>query len=610
MHEPSQNSLQRRYRAPLAAGVLALLALLLAISAGGRASAATQASPSFVVIQTDDQTLDDLYGAARAYPGAPLTRAMPATLDLIAKKGITFNRYYVSYPLCCPSRVSLLTGRYAHNHNVRGNIPPNGGYTGFSFRGAMTHNLATWLQADGYRTIHIGKFLNGYGQEPWDNGTTVPPGWESWYTILNVDQTHYYYGYTMDINGQVVGPFGDPGDWETREYGVRDDIGCPFAPTNGLPCYHVTDALTNIATSEIRATPAERPFYLQLDYTAPHGDFRRPAGPEPTPRHYDWFRGAALPHDEEEGLDEGNVTDKPRFIREAGHLSPSDRHTYLVYWQKQLEAMRDIDDGVRQVVSALGQTGRLKNTYIIFTSDNGFFFGEHRLLGGKFLAYEPATHLPLLIRGPGIKPGSSTGELAANIDIAPTVLELAGATADKSIDGRSLVPFVRDPDLRTRRPILFESFVESSDVEAQGAIAIPGDQSGASRATASSDSGHNGASASLLTPPKDYSGIRLGPYKYIAWPSGEKELYDINRDPNELNSLQKVPNFFPIRNFLHREMLRLTECSGRSCSEPSAPFPLTRREAQRLRAKKRREIREREHQRERERRERERARKR
>ena len=153
-----------------------------------------------------------------------------------------------------------------------------------------------------------------------------------------------------------------------------------------------------------------------------------------------------------------------------------------------LESLRDIDDGVRQIIGTLSQTGRLQNTYVIFASDNGFFFGEHRLLGGKFLAYEPATHLPLLIRGPGIKPGSSTGELAANIDIAPTVLELAGAKADKSIDGRSLVPFMRDPDLRTRRPILFESFVETNDVEAQGAISISGDQSsceGSSRAALS-----------------------------------------------------------------------------------------------------------------------------
>ena len=126
---------------------------------------------------------------------------MPNTLNLIAANGVTFNRYYVSYPLCCPSRVSLLTGRYAHNHNVRGNVPPNGGYTGFATRQAFTHNLATWLQGAGYRTIHVGKFLNGYGDEPFDDGKTVPPGWSAWHTVLNADTDHYYYGYTLNDNG-------------------------------------------------------------------------------------------------------------------------------------------------------------------------------------------------------------------------------------------------------------------------------------------------------------------------------------------------------------------------------------------------------------------------
>jgi arylsulfatase A-like enzyme len=587
------------HRLPIVAGLIALLCALVAWGAGSSADAAPQSPPSFVVIQTDDQTIDSLYATFHSYQGAPATRAMPNTLDLIGKRGMTFNRYYVPYPLCCPSRVSLWTGRYAHNHNVRGNIQPNGGFTGFAFRGAASHNLPTWLQAGGYRTIHVGKVLNGYGDAPYDDGTHVPPGWNSFYGVVNSDTTHYYYGYTLNANGEFVGPFGDSGSWDTRDYGPRDDPGCPFAPTNGLPCYHITDHLTSIATAELLATPPEQPLYLQLDYTAPHGDFRRPAGPEPTTRHYDWFKGARHPHDRSEGFDEGTVTDKPRFLREAPHLTPSEKRTYRVYYQKQLEALRDVDDGVKLIVQTLGGMHRLRNTYVIFVSDNGFFFGEHRLLGGKFLAYEPATHLPLLIRGPGIKPGSSTGELVANIDIAPTVLELSGVEADKSIDGRSLVPYMRDPDLRSRRPILFESFVETNDVESQGAI------SHHSRATASSG---GGATASLLAPPKDYAGIRLGPYKYIAWPTGEKELYNINRDPYELNTLHKVPNFFPIRNFLHRQMKRLTSCVGRECREVTPKLPLTRKEFQRLQTKKRKEIRERERQRERERRERERRR--
>jgi N-acetylglucosamine-6-sulfatase len=587
-----------RARLSAAVGLLGLL-VALALAVVGPASAARQSvlppvePPNFVLIQTDDQTLEGLYASYRTFGGGGKTRAMPNTLDLIGKRGMTFNRHYVSYPLCCPSRVSLLTGRYAHNHNVRGNIQPNAGFFGFTYRGAMTHNLAVWLQNGGYRTIHLGKFLNGYGDEPYDNGTIVPPGWNSWNTIIKADTNHYFYGYRMNVNGTIQGPFGDSGSWDTREYGARDDIGCPFAPTNGLPCTYESDMLSGLAIREITETPTDQPFYMQVDYTAPHGDFRRPAGPEPAPRHYDWFRGARVPHDRSEGFDEGNVRDKPRFIREAGHLTLNEKHTYRVYWQKQLESLRAIDDGVRLIIDTLGGTGRLRNTYVIFTSDNGFFFGEHRLLGGKFLAYEPATHMPFLIRGPGIKPGTKTGELTSQIDIAPTVLELAGVGADKSIDGRSMVPFLRDPDLRTRRPLLFESFVETSDVNQQGAgeppvvPVVP---------TYSARPGGNEASASLLAPPKDYSGIRLGPYKYIAWPTGEKELYDINKDPNELNNLVKIPNYFPIRNYLHtlltggvEESEGLAKCVGRACRESVLRIPLNRIELRRVRKQEREE---------------------
>ncbi|MGC1852212.1 MAG: sulfatase [Solirubrobacterales bacterium] len=589
-------------RLPVAAALLALLcALTLGVAQAGAVDAEVEPPlnpneerPSFVVIQTDDQTLDGLYATFSAYPGAPNTRSMPNTLDLIAGRGMTFNRYYVPYPLCCPSRVSLLTGRYSHNNGVKGNVQPNGGYFGFSFRAAASHNIATWLQGAGYRTIHIGKFLNGYGDEPYDNGTSVPPGWDAWHTVLKADTNHFYYGYTMNENGVLSPPYGESGTWEPREYGIRDEFGCPFEPIE-RPCLYATDVFNWMAREEMLGTSPEQPFYLQLDYTAPHGDFRRPAGPEPAIRHYDWFKGMHHPHDRSEGFDEGNVTDKPHFIREADHLTPNEKRTYRVYYQKQLESLRAVDDGIKLVLDTLGQLQRLRNTYVIFTSDNGFFFGEHRLLGGKFLAYEPATHLPFLIRGPGIEPGSSTGELAANIDVAPTILELAGVEADKSLDGRSLVPFLRDPELRSRRPILFESFVETSDVEAQGQI---------SRATRRAGD----ATASLLAPPKDYAGIRLGPYKYIAWPSGEKELYNINKDPNELNNIAKVPNFYPIRNFLHRQMKRFIDCGGRECREVTPELPLTRIEFQRLQAKKQKELREREREREKERREKERDR--
>ena len=586
-------------RIAVAAGLLALL-LCLVLACLPSADAAQQSAsqkPSFVVIQVDDATIDQLY--ATFSPGGIPIQAMPNTLALIAGRGISFNRYYVPYPLCCPSRVSLLTGRYAHNHNVRGNVPPNGGFTGFKARQAYSHNLAPWLQQAGYRTIHIGKFLNGYGDPPFDGGTDVPPGWNAWHSVLRADTHHYFYGYTLNDNGVLDGPFGDPGSWDTREYGERDDFGCPNAPLNGKPCFYETDVFNRIAWEELTGTSPEQPFYLQLDYTAPHGDFRRPAGPEPAPRHYNLFSGAPYPHGRSEGFNEGNVNDKPHFIREAPYLSLQEIHTYRVYYQKALESLRAIDEGVKLIYDTLGGMGRLRNTYIVFTSDNGFFFGEHRLTGGKFLAYEPATHLPLLIRGPGIAPGTATGELAANVDIAPTILELAGAQADKSIDGRSLVPFMRDPNLRTRRPILFESFVETNDVEANGAPntepsgpITPGPAARAARASG------GGATASIVAPPKDYLGIRLGPYKYIEWPSGEKELYDVTKDPYELNNIVKVPNLSPIRAFLHAQLVRLEGCVGRTCQEVAPKFPLTKEQQRKVDKQRREEERRKEKERE------------
>jgi N-acetylglucosamine-6-sulfatase len=598
-------------RARLAAA--GLLALLVCLVLGGTAQAAPTTTalsspiseealeargsepiserPSFVVIQTDDETLEQLYTVFNA--GGVEIPAMPNTLSMIAARGMTFNRYYVSYPLCCPSRVTLLTGRYAHNSNVRGNVQPNGGYSGFRARGAWSHNLATWLQGAGYRTIHIGKFLNGYGDEPYDNGTEVPPGWSAWHTVLNADTHHYYYGYTLNDNGVIDGPFGDSGSWDTREYGERDYFGCPATSIEEKPCLYETDVFSRIAAEELIGTPPEQPFYLQLDYTAPHGDFRRPAGPEPAPRHYTLFDGAPYPHDREEGFNEGNVNDKPRFIREAPYLSPEEIHTYRVYYDKALASLRAIDDGVKTVLDTLGTQHRLRNTYVIFVSDNGFFYGEHRLTGGKFLAYEPSTHLPFLIRGPGIKAGTSTGELAANTDIAPTILELAGVKPDKSIDGTSLVPFLRDPDLRTRRGILFESFVETNDVEANGE---PTAQKVVTEVRRRRPDGE--AKASIVAPPKDYEGIRLGPYKYIEWPDGEKELYDITKDPNELNNIVRVPNYFPIRAFLHAQLIRLEACIGHTCRETAPPFPLTRKEQQRVSKQRREEERRKEKERE------------
>jgi N-acetylglucosamine-6-sulfatase len=592
------------------AAAVAVLALVLGLviatseeARAARAKASELQKPSFVVVQTDDETMEELYDGVRMLNGAE-EFAMPNTLQLLGEKGVTFSRYYTPYSLCAPSRVSLLTGRYAHNDHVEGNVPPNGGWTGFQSRLAYTHNLATWLQGAGYRTIHIGKILNGYGDAPYSPGTEVPPGWSSWHTILNSDTDHYAYGYLLNNNGVVEGPYGNSGSWETREYGEIDDAGCPYAPLNGKPCYYETDKFNQLATEELAATSPEQPFYMQVDYTSPHGDFRKPAGPQPATRDIGRFAGAPLPDNRAEGFNEGNVNDKPRFIREAPYLTAQEIHTYRVYYDNCLAALISVDEGVKQIVDELGALHRLRNTYIIFTSDNGFFFGQHRLVGGKFLAYEPSTHLPLIIRGPGIKPDTATGQLVSTIDIAPTILELAEVSPDKSIDGVSLVPYMKEPSLRSRRPLLFESFVQTDDVEQDGQAAT-GESTSAERAAAGAPRGkllgggsNPPAHASVVAPPKNYYGIRLGPYKYIEWPDGEKELYDINKDPYELNNIVRDPNMAPIRAFLHKELVRLEECSGRTCQEVAEKIPLTRQEQLKVKQEKEQEQRERERERE------------
>ncbi len=173
MHQGTQTRVRASARLTIATCGLGLLVAFLLLT-GGRAKAAVEGRPrpSFVVIQTDDQTLEQLSAIVTAPGGTPI-EVMPNTRALIAERGVTFSRYYTPYSLCAPSRASLLTGRYAHNNDVRGNVPPEGGYPGFASRAAYTHNLAIWLQAGGYRTIHVGKFLNGYGEPPYSSPTEV-----------------------------------------------------------------------------------------------------------------------------------------------------------------------------------------------------------------------------------------------------------------------------------------------------------------------------------------------------------------------------------------------------------------------------------------------------
>ena len=520
-------------------------AFALALGEPGAVAAAPTRRPNVIVIQTDDQDMAEMYQTFTNPQGRQVP-VMRNTLRLLGRAGVTFANYYVSDSLCAPSRATYLTGAYAHNSGIEGNnleTASEGAYPNFSRSQADHHNLAVWLQDAGYRTIHIGKFLNQYGEPPYSTPTEEPPGWSAWETLNNESSTHHFYGYTLNDNGVVQGPFGNV------NYEPRDPVTCPqYAPPESGGCNYQTDLLTQRAQEQIdTSTGLGQPFYMALDYIAPHGDFHPPAGPEPATRYYGSLASVRVP--QRPNFDEADVSDKPSYIRDLPPLNPGEIHSIEVEYQKELESLRSVDDGVQRIVETLKQDGQLGNTYVFFTSDNGYFEGEHRIKRSKFLPYESSTHLPMLVRGPGLKPGKTSDALVANVDLAPTILQIAHAHADRTLDGFSMLPYAEHPARLSKRGVLLESFFGSS--------------SDAAEAAAESEK-------SNIAPPVSYVGIRVGPYKYVEYIDGEKELYDLQTDPYELSSQIDNPDFFPILSYLETQLSLLRNCSGGSCRRPIA----------------------------------------
>jgi arylsulfatase A-like enzyme len=347
------------------AAALAAATLLLPSLLGEPPAAQAQtARPNVVVVMTDDQTLRSL-------------RVMSNVRRLLGRQGTTFTRSFTVYPQCCPSRASFLTGQYAHNHEVLGNSPPAGGYQKLNHR----NTLPVWLRRAGYHTAHIGKYLNGYGGS---NPLEIPPGWREWRGSVD-PSTYRYTGYTLNENGRL------------RTY----------------PGYQ-TDVYAGKAEGVIRRrAPRARPFFLWVAFLAPHaGDPDDPddpgagiGSPSPAPRHRDVFDSARLPRPP--SFNEANVSDKPPGIAGRVLLPPERIAAIRENYQQELESLLAVDQAVGRIVRALRESGELANTYVIFTSDNGFFHGEHRVAQGKNLPYEPAIRVPLLVRGPGVPRGRS-----------------------------------------------------------------------------------------------------------------------------------------------------------------------------------------------------------
>jgi arylsulfatase A-like enzyme len=431
--------------------------------------------------------------------------SLPQTERLIGRAGLTFRNSIVSESQCCPSRATLLTGEYAHNHRVLDTNPPFGGFGAFRPR----QSLAVWLRRAGYDTALVGKYLNGYGRA---RPRQVPPGWSDWHGLLG-PSVYRFFGFATNDGGTV---HRHPGRYET-------------------------DTLTGIAERFLRRRARNpRPFFLWLTYVAPHvGDPVDPFSVRPhgatvaSPLFRNAFLGARMPRSP--AFDEADVSDKPRAIRRRAPIAPWQAARIEATWRTRQQALGSVDEGVVRVMRALRETGRLRHTLVIFTSDNGFLLGEHRVRSGKVLPYEPSIRVPLLMRGPGVPAGRTSGQLVWNGDLAPTILRATGARPAWVPDGESLWPFIRHPGRSRDRA-----------VELEGPPVSNGD------------------------PTPLFTGVRTRRYVYVEWAkTGERELYDLRRDPDELRNLASRPAVRALQARLAATLRRLRPCVGAACRRPA-----------------------------------------
>src|SRR5215212_8517512 len=351
---------------------------------------------------------------------------MPEISSLMSEEGLTFEQAFVSHPVCCPSRATILTGLYSHNHNVISNNYPSGGFQKFVDEGHEENSIAVGLQQTGYQTAFFGKYLNQY---PAGDPTHIPPGWDEWYGKLNGQRL---YDYDVNENGEVVS-YGS----ETEDF--------------------FTDVLSRQATDFVRRTaPEDQPFFAYVAPTAPHG----PA--TPAERHEGAFAEEEVPRPP--SYDEEDVSDKPSPVSGAERISEEETSNIDDYYRQRLESMLAVDEMVGSLVDELEAAGELDNTYLFFTSDNGWFGGEHRIRSGKNRPYEESARVPLFLRGPGVAAGVKTEKLTLNTDFIPTFAELAGATFPA--DGRSLVPLLQGEEPSSwRSSILLEKLPQEDSSE-------------------------------------------------------------------------------------------------------------------------------------------------
>ena len=454
--------------------------------------------------------------SAPAHPGRPnivfvltddlasnLVRYMPHVVAM-QRSGETFSNYFVTDSLCCPSRASILTGRFPHDTRVFDNSPPEGGYGVFHERGEERGTFATALQHVGYETALMGKYLNGYQPAATEGGARpyVPPGWNGWDVAGN---GYPEYGYRMNSNGQV------------RSYG-----------------YEAKDYLTNVLAGKglafiDRAAAQRKPFMLEIATFAPHSPFT------PAPRDARAFPGLRAPRTPAFDV---VGTHEPAWLSHFAPLLPRQIRTLDRQFRRRAQAVQAVDRMIARIEAELAAKGLARNTYIVFSSDNGLHMGEHRLLAGKLTAFDTDIRVPLIVTGPGVPAGRTVGEMAENVDLCPSFEQLAHARVPGTVDGHSLVALLHGrPVSNWRREIL---------VEHHGRVLKAGDPD-----LPTQGSGN----------PPSYEAIRTPRSLYVEYGDGEREYYDLQRDPFELDNI--AAQLSPTRaRMLHDALVRIEGCHG------------------------------------------------
>src|SRR5215208_6369908 len=434
------------------------------------ADAQTAERPNFVVVMTDDldeRSMDQLGGIK----------------TLMGSNGVTFENSFVTYALCCPSRASFFRGQYPHNHGITSGSS-NLGEPRFRQLGRDQSTIATWLKSAGYKTKYLGKYLNGY------SGSYVPPGWDEWSAFVNCACDNVVYENGRNV--QLVG--------------------------------NSTDAFANKTSDFIRRSSVNpEPFFVMVGTRAPH----RP--PEVADRHLGSFSSAQLP--KPPNFDEADVSDKPAWVRSYPRLTQARIDAEQSLYRQRLRSMLPVEDLLRQVIATLEQTGELNNTYIFFSSDNGFHQGQHRLVAGdKKTPYEEDIGVPLMVRGPGVPTGAVRDQLVINNDLAPTIAELAGASTPAFVDGSSFAPLLgSSPPSSWRQAFLEEGWRPQSP------------------------------------PVPTNKGVRTQGHMYVEYDTGERELYDLSSDPYQLQSKPRTADTEQLYSTLESRLNALRACSGEGC---------------------------------------------